>query len=74
MAKQQQDKFTGDMFGNRVGRPSKLGAKTGAQRSADYRSRQRLVSVTRNENSCSWCGAPARGCEVCGIPPSKTQG
>lgn len=72
MAKQAQDRFTGDMFGNRPGRPAKANAMTGAQRVANFRARRRLIPVTCNENSCEWCGAPSRGCDVCGLPPSQT--
>lgn len=51
--KQQADKFTSDFFASAVrGRPRKPNAKTGAQRQADYRLRQKtklVISVTHNE-------------------------
>lgn len=72
MAKQAVDKRTADMFGNRPSRLAKTNAMTSAQRVADFRARRRLIPVTCNENSCEWCGAPSRGCGVCGRLPSQT--
>lgn len=70
MAKQAADRFTSDLLGNRPGRPSKSDTLTGAQRAKRYRDRKAstvlpVISVTRNENPCEWCGAPSRGCGVC---------
>lgn len=73
MAKQSADHFTADLLGNRPGRPPKLDALTGAQRAKRYRDRKgeaaiSVISVTRHENSCEWCGAPSRGCVTCDMP------
>lgn len=73
MAKQSADRFTADLLGNRPGRPAKPDSLTGAQRAQRYRARRRVsavapvISVTRNENSCEWCGAPSRGCSACDL-------
>jgi hypothetical protein len=50
--KQVADKFTSEIFGNRPGRPRKLNAKPPAQRSREYRLRQKQesISVTRHGN------------------------
>lgn len=51
--KQQTDKFTSDFFAKPTrGRPRKPNARTGSQRQADYRARQknqRLISVTSDK-------------------------
>lgn len=50
--KQTADKFTGEMFGNRAGRPRKPNAKSPSQRSREYRQRKKAesISVTRHTN------------------------
>lgn len=51
--KSKDDKFTGDMFGNRPGRPRKPDAMTVAQRVRKHRAAKKaqLISVTCNKNS-----------------------
>jgi len=64
--KSQADHYTLDLLGNKPGRPRKVNAKTGSQRTREYRQRKAL-SVTGDGNSeqCSWCGAQRSSC--CGI-------
>jgi hypothetical protein len=65
--KQPSDKFTSEIFGNRPGRPRKVDAKSGAQRTREHRAKKAAainVTVTSNFN-CTWCGADRAAC--CGI-------
>lgn len=65
--KQTSDKFTAEIFGNRPGRPSKVDAKSGAQRTREHRAKKAAainVTVTSNFN-CTWCGVDQSAC--CGI-------
>lgn len=60
------DHYTRDLLANRPGRPRKLNAKTGVQRTREWRQRN-SVSVTSDEKPdlCIWCGAERTSC--CGI-------
>lgn len=64
--KSEADHYTRDLLGNKPGRPRKVNAKTGAQRTREHRQRK-VISVTSNGNlePCSWCGAERSSC--CGI-------
>lgn len=65
--KSEHDDFTGDMLGNKRGRPRKPNAKTGAQRTREYRQRRaQQIAVTSDVNQpCTWCGVDRDNC--CGI-------
>jgi hypothetical protein len=68
--KQVNDYFTGDLLGNRPGRPRDPNAKPGAQRQREYRQRKaQKVSVTSDENKlCAWCGvARSNSCGLCNV-------
>ena len=55
--KAKSDHFTGDMFGNRPGRPRKVNAMTVAQRVAKHRAAKKVISVTCNgkQSNCHLC-------------------
>jgi hypothetical protein len=60
LMKSKNDHFTGEMFGNRPGRPRKVNAMTGAQRVAKHRAAKKVISVTCNEKqSCGSCANSA---------------
>lgn len=64
--KSDGDHYTRDLLTNKPGRPRKPNAKSGAQRTRDWRQRK-AASVTSDGNPelCSWCGAERSSC--CGI-------
>jgi hypothetical protein len=65
--KSDADHYTRDLFGNKSGRPRKLNAKNGAQRTREYRQvRGQQISVTNDaKQTCTWCGVNRDNC--CGI-------
>jgi len=68
--KSDADHYTRDLLGNKPGRPRKPNAKSGAQRTSEYRQRRaQQISVTSDaKQTCTWCGAErTNSCGLCNV-------
>jgi hypothetical protein len=68
--KSQAYHYTRDLFGNRPGRPRKSNAKSGAQRTREYRLRsaQQIIVTSDLIQPCTLCGFDRDNCSgICTI-------
>jgi hypothetical protein len=81
--KTEHDKFTAEMFGNKVGRPPKLHPKSAAQRTRDWRNRKSASGVKALDTARQLFQKPSELvsqsdgnsiCNWCGMTHSKCFG